>query len=174
MNDGVETDAELADELSVLGGVGGQALEELARAGFGDGTDVIDDLLTRQTDAIVRDRDCARRRVVAHPDAELRIAVDRHAVGHALEPQFVARVGRVRDELPQEDLLVAVQRMHHQVQELLDLGLKTECLLPRCRCHGDVLEPLSVSPSSSKPCYLASFSPARDPFSVFSMAWLPS
>src|SRR5439155_9348680 len=146
---GVETDTELADKLGVPGHVGGQALEEFSRTGFGDGTYVIDDLLAGQANAIVRDRDCARRCVIAHPDTELRIAVDRYAVGHALEPQPVARVGRVRDELPQEDLLVAVQGVHHQVQQLLDLGLKTESFLRGC--HGDVLESFSVSATSSEP-----------------------
>src|SRR5436189_1030496 len=121
----------------------------LFRSGFGDGTNVIDDLLAGQANAIVRDRDCARRPVIAHPDTELRIAVDRYAVGHALEPQPVARVGRVRDELPQEDLLVAVQGVHHQVQQLLDLGLKTESFLRGC--HGDVVESFSVSATSSEP-----------------------
>ena len=61
MNDGVEADAELADQLRVLGAVGGQRLEELARARLGDRADVLDDLLARHADAVVGHGDRARR-----------------------------------------------------------------------------------------------------------------
>ena len=64
----VEADAELADELRVLGGVSAETLEELARAGLGDGADVLDDFLPRQADAVVGDGDRARGLVVAHPN----------------------------------------------------------------------------------------------------------
>ena len=47
-------------------------------------------------------------------------------VGQRLEAQLVAGVGGVGDQLAQEDLLVAVQGVHHQVQELFDLGLEAE------------------------------------------------
>src|SRR5436189_312512 len=64
----------------------------LFRSGFGDGTNVIDDLLAGQANAIVRDRDCARRPVIAHPDTELRIAVDRYAVGHARSEEHTSEL----------------------------------------------------------------------------------
>ena len=44
----------------------------------------------------------------------------------ALESQPVVGVRGVGDQLAQEDLPLAVQRVHHEVQELLDLGLKRE------------------------------------------------
>src|SRR5206468_11266686 len=49
----VEADAELTDELGVLGGLGGQALKALARPGLGDRADLVDDFLPRETDAVV-------------------------------------------------------------------------------------------------------------------------
>ena len=50
-------------------------------------------------------------------------------VGQRLEAQLVAGVGGVRDQLAQEDLLVAVQGVDHQVQQLLDFGLEAQCFL---------------------------------------------
>jgi hypothetical protein len=41
-----------------------------------------------------------------------------------LEAQLVAGVGRVGDQLAQEDLLVRVQRVGDEVQDLLDFGLE--------------------------------------------------
>src|SRR3546814_7861782 len=41
-----------------------------------------------------------------------------------LEAQLVAGVGGVGDQLAQEDLLVRVQRVRHQVQDLGDFGLE--------------------------------------------------
>ena len=70
MKDGVEADAELPDELCVLGRVGGQALEELARPRLGDGADVLDDFLARHADAVVGDGDRAGGLVVADADLE--------------------------------------------------------------------------------------------------------
>src|SRR5262249_14537543 len=51
-------------------------------------------------------------------------------LGERLEAQPVDGVGGVGDQLAQEDLLVAVQRVDHQVQDLNDLGLEAEALLP--------------------------------------------
>src|SRR3712207_6864316 len=45
-----------------------------------------------------------------------------------LETQLVSGVGRVGYELPQKDLLVAVQGMDHQLQQLFDFSLESEGL----------------------------------------------
>ena len=68
----------------------------------------------------------ARLRVEAHADREVRVALEERAVGERLEAQLVAGVGGVGDQLAQEDLLVAVQGVDHQVEQLLDLGLEAE------------------------------------------------
>ncbi len=57
---GIETNAELADQIAVLGLVAGQGFEELARAGLGDCTDVLDHLLARHADAVIGDGQGAR------------------------------------------------------------------------------------------------------------------
>ena len=133
---GVESDAELPDEVSVLGPIGGQLGEELARPGLGDGADVVDDVLPGHADAVVGHRDCPRRRVVADPDAGLGVVFEERGIAHRLEPQLVGGIRGIRDELAQEDLLVAVQGVDHQVQELRDLGLELEDVLGRRIWHG--------------------------------------
>ena len=71
-------------------------------------------------------RACA---VVARRESQIRIVLEQRRVGDRLEPQLVAGVGGVRDQLAQENLLVAVQGVDHQVQELFDLGLEAERFL---------------------------------------------
>ena len=87
----VEADAELADEVRILGAVGGQLLEELARARLGDGADVLDHLLPRHADAVVGHGDRARRRVEADADLQVRVVLEERGVGERLEAQLVAR-----------------------------------------------------------------------------------
>ena len=64
---------------------------------------------------------------------------NKRGVAHRLEPQLVGGVRSVRRELAQEDLLVAVERMDHQVEELLDLRLEPECFACRRRIHTDIV-----------------------------------
>ena len=70
----------------------------------------------------------ARLRVEAHADLQLGVVLEERLVGERLEAQLVAGVRRVRDQLAQEDLLVAVQGVDHQVEQLLDLGLEAQGL----------------------------------------------
>ena len=132
----IEADAELTDQVRVLRLVAREPGQELARAGFRDRAQVVDDLLAGHADAIVGDGDGARGRVEADVDAKVGIALEQRAVGERLEAQLVAGVGRIRDQLAQEDFLVAVERMHHQVQQLLHLGLETQGLASACGRRG--------------------------------------
>jgi hypothetical protein len=79
----VEADAELADQVRVLGAVRGELLEELARARLGDGADVLDHLLPRHADAVVRHGDRPGRRVVGDPDLRVGVVLEQRAVGSA-------------------------------------------------------------------------------------------
>ena len=73
--------------------------------------------------------------VDADADLQVRIVLEERAVGDRLEPQLVARIRRVRHQLAQEDLLVPVKGVHHQVQELLDLRLEAKRFTRCCRIH---------------------------------------
>src|SRR6266853_1928401 len=117
----IEAHPELPDETSVLRLVSRERLEELARPGLGDGADVVDHFLARHADAVVRYREGARLLVVGNADLEVGIRAVRGVAGKRLEAQLVGRVRGVRDQLPQEDLLVAVQGVDHQAEQLLDL-----------------------------------------------------
>ena len=152
----IEADAELADQVRVLRLVAGERLEELARAGFGDGADVGNHLVARHADAVVGDRDGARRLIEADANFELGIVFKQILAGQRLEAQLVAGVGRIGDQLAQEDLLVAVQRVDHEVEQLLDLGLKSECFLAgrgfHCRIsHVETYSNLGVVCAISRP-----------------------
>ena len=128
---GIEADAELPDQVGVLGAVGGELLDELAGAGLGDGADLVDDLLPRHPDAVVRHGDGPRRRIEADADPHVGVVFEQPRVAHGLEPQLVGGIRSVRRQLAQEDLLVAVERVDHQVEELFDLRLEAECFAGR-------------------------------------------
>src|SRR3989304_3192547 len=115
--------------MRVLRLVAAQSLKKLPRAGFGDGADVRNHLVTRHADAVVGDRDGARLPVETDVELQLGVVFKQILRGQRLEAQLVAGIRRVRNQLAQEDLLVAVQRVDHEIEQLLDLGLKSERLL---------------------------------------------
>ena len=128
----IKADAELPDQLRILLLVAAQLCEELARPGLGDRPEVLDRLLPAHPDAVVGDGDRALRLVAAHLDRQLAMAFHQRRLRDRFEPQLVQRIGGIADQLAQEDFLVAVQRVDHQVQQLLDFGLKSQRLL-QCR-----------------------------------------
>ena len=122
---GVEAHAELADDVDVLPLVLlVHLLLELEGAAVGDGAQVVLQLLLRHAHAVVGDGEGALLLVGDDGDFQL-AAVHRHlVVGEGLIGQLVLRVAGVGDELPQEDLLVGVDRVDHQVQQALGFRLK--------------------------------------------------
>ena len=122
---GIEADAELADQLSVLTAVAGHAGEKLLGAGAGDGTQVVDHLFPVHADAVVGDGERAFVLVHREPDPGLRIVFQQLGVVERPETQFVAGVGGVGYQLAQKDLTVAVQGVHHQVQKAGYFRLET-------------------------------------------------
>ena len=124
----IEADAELTDQLRVLLLVAGHAREEFGGAGLGDRAEVLDRLLAAHADAVVGDRDRARLRVGIDGDGELAASLQQLGTRQRLEAQLVERVRGVGNQLAQEDFLVAVERMDHQLEQLLDLRLKAQGL----------------------------------------------
>jgi len=131
----IETDAELADEAGVLGLIAGQGLEELAGTGLGDGPEVVHDLLAAHAHAVVADGDGARVLVVGDLDLQVAVALEQGIVGQGLEAQLVRRIRGIGDQLSEEDFLVAVQGVDHQVQQLPDLGLELQGFLMGFYAH---------------------------------------
>jgi hypothetical protein len=126
---GIETDAELADEVRILGLITGQRREEFAGAGLGDRSQVLDRLVARQADAVVGDGDGACFLVEGDPNPEFAVVAVEAGIVQRLEAQPVAGIRGVGDQLAQENFLVAVQRVDHQIQQLFDFCLKTKCFL---------------------------------------------
>ena len=121
---GVEAHAELADDVDLVGLLGVLALLELQRAGMSDGAEVGLEGLLVHADAVVADGDGAGVLVAADVDVELR-AHDAAVAGlERLEVHLVEGVGGVGDQLAEEDLLVGVDGVDHQVQQALGLGLE--------------------------------------------------
>ena len=118
---GVEAHAELADD---VGGVLGQLLLELEGAAAGDGAQVLLQLLLRHADAIVGDGQGAGNLVGGEGNFEVGAVQPHLIVGEGLVGQLVHRVAGVGDQLPQEDLLVGVDGVDHQIQQPLGLGLE--------------------------------------------------
>ena len=116
---GVEADAELADQgraFAVLARL--QLLDEGARARARDGAERLDHLVAAHADAVVLDRERARLGVDLERDARLGIVAQQRGVGDRLVAQPLAGVGGVGDQFAQEDVLVGIDRVHHQVQQL--------------------------------------------------------
>ena len=131
---GVEAHAELADDVGVALGDAlglGHVLLELEGAAFGDGTQVLLQFLLRHAHAVVADGEGARGLVGDEGDLKRAPVQRRAALGQGLVGQLVDGVAGVGDDLTEEDLLVGVDGVDHQIQQTL--GLRLELLL----CHVD-------------------------------------
>ena len=124
----IEPDAELPDQVGILLLVAGQPIQELARPGPGDRADIGYYLVAGHPDPVVGNGDGASILVHRDPDLQVRVGFVQRIVGQRFKAKLVCSVRGVGYQLPQEDLLVAVQRVDHQLQELLHLGLESQRL----------------------------------------------
>jgi hypothetical protein len=88
--------------------------------------------IVRHPDAVVPHREGAGLLVDIDPDVEIRHVGVERVVPQLLQTQLVERVGGVGDEFPQEDILVRVDRVDHQLEQLTCLYLE----LKRFGRHG--------------------------------------
>ena len=132
----VETHAELADQRAVLGLVAGQIGEEFLGAGAGDRADGLGHFLTAHADAVVLDGDRVGLGIHIHANAQIRILFVQRIIAQGLETQLFGGIRRIRNQLAQEDFLVAVKRTDHQVEHLADFCLKIQGFLLGSDCHG--------------------------------------
>ena len=122
----VETDAELANHVDV--GAGLHGLHEGLGARLRDRAKVGDHLGLGHADARVNDGERVVRLVGDKANVQLRVGVEHRLVGERLVADLVERVGRVRDQLTEEDLLVGVEGVDDERHELVDLSLEGERL----------------------------------------------
>ena len=78
-------------------------------SGLGDGTKVVDKIGLGHTDTRVDDGENLVLLVGDDPDAELLSGIEDGGVGKGGIADLVERVGRVRDQFTEEDLLVGVE-----------------------------------------------------------------
>ena len=125
---GIKADAELANEPGVLFFVAGHAAQEFRGAGTRDSAEIFHELVARHADAVIGDADGARVLVVLDANPELGIVAEQLRCGERLETQLVCSIRGVRNKFAKEYLLVAVQRVDHQLQKLTNLCLEAERL----------------------------------------------
>ena len=144
----VEADAELADQpgceavlsilpfrivLSVAALRLGHLLDEGLGAGARDGAEVVDQLLAVHADAVVGHHQHAVFAVGLDGYRERGIVAQQLGLRDRRVAQLVAGVRCVRDQLPQEYLLVAIERVGHEAEQFADLGLERVTLPVRFR-----------------------------------------
>ena len=133
---GIEAHAELADQVRILLLVAREVFHEIGGAGLGDGPQVGDHIFPAHADAVVFEGDGLGVLVEAHTDFQLRATFQQLRLGQGFEAQFVDSVRGVRDQFAKEDFLVGIQRMDHEVQQLLYLGLEAQGFLLSFHTHG--------------------------------------
>ena len=136
----IEADTELAYEPGVLLLVARQPFEELGRARACDRAEMLDEFVARHADTVVDHGNRVVVPVVFDPDAEFRILRQQFGSRERFEAELVGGVRCVRDQLAQENLLVAVQGVNHQLQELADFGLEAERLAVGLVTHASISE----------------------------------
>ena len=102
---GVETDAELADQLRIVLLVARHPLEKLGRTRARDRAQVVDKLVARHTD--VHYGQLSLLLVQLDANGKLVLA-EQLRVTQGLEAQLVGRIGSVGNQLTKENFLVAV------------------------------------------------------------------
>ena len=110
----IEAHAKLADDVHV--GILGKLLLKLQRAALGDGTQVFLHLLLGHADAVIGDGEQAVLLVGLDGNGKVLPAQAHILVGERQVGQLVDGVGGVGDDLPEEDLLICIDRVNHQIQ----------------------------------------------------------
>ena len=132
----VETDTKLTNQVGVLLLVAGEVLEEVGSAGLGNGAQMSDHFGTVHADAVVFQSQGLGVLVERQTDLQRITALEQFRLGQRLEAQLVSGIRGVGNQLAQEDLLVRVQGMDHQVQQLLHLGLEAQGFFLSFHTHG--------------------------------------
>ena len=119
---GVEAHAELTDDVDVLFLLG--LLTEFVRAGRGDDAEVVLQLVLVHADAVVAHGQRARVLICGDLDFEIAAVKADLIVGQREVAELVDGVARIGDDLAQEDLLVGVDGVDHQVEQTLGFCLE--------------------------------------------------
>ena len=115
----IEADAELADEVliriaAVLGFL--QLFKEGFRPRLGNGAEVIHQILLVHTKSVIGNGQGMAVGIGRQVDFKARVPFEEIAVSEGLIMELIDRIGGVRNEFPQENLVICINRVDHQVQ----------------------------------------------------------
>ena len=142
---GVETDPELTDQLRILALIAGEIFEEFCGAGLGDGTQMLNHLITGHTDPVIGDGQGTLLFVHHQTHTQLAVVFEQRGIGKRLEAQLVRRIGCVGDQLAQEYFFVGVEAVSHQAQQLFDFSLKAVGFGMNTLGHGPILRNIGLN-----------------------------
>ena len=111
-------------------GVLAHFLLELVGTGGGDHAQMVLQILPVHADAVVGHGDDAARLVHGQIDLEILAVHANRIIGQSQIAQLVAGIRGVGDDFAEEDLLVCINGVDHQIQQTLGLGFKL------LFCHG--------------------------------------
>ena len=121
----IEADAEPADQRGLVVGLFGlDAVEERLGARARDGAERFRKLVAAHADAVVLDGQAFLLGIERERDARLDIVAEQRRVGDRLVAQPLAGVGGIGDQFAQKYRFIGIDRVHHQVQQLGDVGLE--------------------------------------------------
>src|SRR5690606_36281637 len=100
-------------------------LEKLSNTTLGDGAQVVDHVFTIHANTVITDSDGTGFGIMHDLDAQFAVILIQGIVVQRSITQLVTGISSIGNQLPQEDFAIGIQRMNHQMEELLDLCLKT-------------------------------------------------
>ena len=120
----VEAHAKLADDVDIRTLLLGVLGLKLLGAGMGDGAQIALELLGGHANAIVRNGDGTGVFIKGDVNSQVALVELNARILQALKVKLVDGVTRVRDKLAQEDFLIGVDGVDHEVEQFFALGLK--------------------------------------------------
>ena len=137
---GIKPDTELTDHVRWRSTVFLDRFEEGLGTGVGNRSKIFHQLVMRHANAMIGNREGLCLLIGRDVDLKRQIGLMNILLGPFKMAKFLHRIGGIRDQLAQENLLVGVKRVDDEIEKLLDLGL--ECVLFGSRCAHDSIKGL--------------------------------
>ena len=85
-----------------------------------------DHVVAVHADAVILEGNGPGILVEAEADLQVGAALEQLRLGQRFETQLVGGIGGIGNQLAKEDFLVGIQRMDHQMKQLLHFGLEAQ------------------------------------------------
>ena len=120
----VEAHAKLADDVDIGALLLGVLGLKLLGAGMSDGAQITLELLGGHADTVIRDGNGAGVFIKGNTNGQVALVELDARILQALKIELVDGIARVGDKLAQEDFLIGVDGVDHEVEQFFALGLK--------------------------------------------------